>query len=140
MVRLEGVADQRRAVEPGADELRTERAAETEEILEDQHLAVDMATGADPDGGDLEFRGHGFRRLPRHGFEHDGETTDGFELEGLIDQYLERDGAAYPSIPGLDAVLAESAGSGETRQSDTQAKPIHLADFSQTGGQGCGRG
>jgi cytochrome c biogenesis protein CcdA/thiol-disulfide isomerase/thioredoxin len=61
------------------------------------------------------------------------------KLEGRIDQYLERDGAAYPSIPGLDAVLAESAGSGETRQSDTQAKPIHLAYFYQTGCQDCDR-
>jgi len=61
------------------------------------------------------------------------------ELEGLIDDYLARDGVAYPSIPGLDAVLAESAGPEETGQSDIQARPIHLAYFYQTGCQDCDR-
>jgi cytochrome c biogenesis protein CcdA/glutaredoxin len=61
------------------------------------------------------------------------------ELEGLIDGYLDQDGVAYPSVTGLDAILAESAGSDETREGDTQAHPIHLAYFYQTGCQECDR-
>ncbi len=61
------------------------------------------------------------------------------QLEGLIEGYLDREGVAYPSIPGLDAVLAEPAGPKETGQSDSEARPIHLAYFYQTGCQECDR-
>jgi cytochrome c biogenesis protein CcdA/thiol-disulfide isomerase/thioredoxin len=61
------------------------------------------------------------------------------QLEGLIEDYLDRDGVAYPSVPGLEAVLAESAGPDETGQTDAEAKPIHLAYFFQVGCRDCDR-
>jgi cytochrome c biogenesis protein CcdA/thiol-disulfide isomerase/thioredoxin len=61
------------------------------------------------------------------------------KLDQIIQEHLDRGGVAFPSIPGLDAVLAQSGGAGESAENDADGAPIHLAYFFQAGCQECDR-
>lgn len=61
------------------------------------------------------------------------------QLEQIIDSYLDQGGVDYPSIPGLDAVLAQTSTAEQSEGSGSEAKPIYLAYLSQTGCQDCDR-
>jgi cytochrome c biogenesis protein CcdA/thiol-disulfide isomerase/thioredoxin len=67
------------------------------------------------------------------------EISDG--LERLINEYLAQGGVDYPPIPGLEAVIGQSLEPemAETAASATEAQPIYLAYFYQTGCQDCDR-
>ena len=51
------------------DELRRSPVVEPEQVVEDEHLAVGIRPGADPDHGDVEQRHQRLRHLGRHGFD-----------------------------------------------------------------------
>ena len=61
------------------------------------------------------------------------------KLVERIDRYLDRGGVSYPAVPGLDAVLAETAVEAASEGSESGLKPIHLAYLYQTGCQDCDR-
>ena len=61
------------------------------------------------------------------------------DLDRLIDGHLGQGGIDYPPIPGLDRLLDETTGETQPEQVASEAEPIYLAYFSQTGCQECDR-
>ena len=53
--RLHRVADHRAQIGVAANELGRRREGQSQQIVEDQHLAIAIRAGADADGRDLQF-------------------------------------------------------------------------------------
>src|SRR3984957_20670673 len=59
-------------------ELRRTAESEAEEIVQDEHLAIAIGSGADTNSGDVKFFGDAGAKFARHGFEHYGKCTGCF--------------------------------------------------------------
>src|SRR5260221_6293788 len=64
------------------DEAWLAARAQPEHVLDDEHLAVALDAGANPDGGDPEAPRHAGGQGRRNAFEDDREGARGFELAG----------------------------------------------------------
>ena len=69
-----------------AHELRDDAVFEAEHVVEHEHLAIAMRSGADADRGDRQRVGDHARHLVGHAFEHDREATGVLERLGVVDQ------------------------------------------------------